>query len=175
MRKLSIPGLHSVYGCLALCFLSCAHPVSPSAVKPEEKPGTVSLSSPSCIVYRTRADYSANVPVMLSSDRSSIVSYPDVKDIYFNGKLSVPVRLADGFYLDNRGIGPGVAFLSYTYEEYSRLTATPPSEELMRRLLDKDPLREMYQCGQRSQYADAEQELNLLITSGKLGSCKRLK
>jgi hypothetical protein len=167
--------LHSVYGAIVLFLLSCTHHVSPSAVAPADKPGTVSISSPSCLVYRTRKDYSVNVPVLLSADRSSIVSYPDIKDIYFNGTLSVPVRLTDGYYLDNRGIGPGVAFLSYTYEEYSRLAATPSSEELMQRLLDRDPLLEMYQCGQRSQYADAEQELNLLITSGKLGSCKKLK
>ena len=115
------------------------------------------------------------VPVTLSADKSRIVSYPDSKDIYYNGKLSVPTLLAHGFLLDNRGIGAQVAFLDYTYEEYSKLSAAPHAADLMSLLKDKDPLLEMYQCGQRSQYSDIEKELNDLITSGKLGSCKKLR
>lgn len=111
----------------------------------------------------------------LSADKDKIVSYPDIRDIYYNGKLSEPTFLADSFLLDNRGIGPQVAFLSYTYEEYSKLQATPPATDLMKMLLNKDPLVEMYQCGLRSQYTDIEKELNTLITSGKLNTCKKLK
>jgi len=115
------------------------------------------------------------VPVTLSADKSKIESYPDIKDIYYNGKFSVPTLLANGFLLDNRGIGLRVAFLSFTYEEYSKLSATPSATDLMSLLKDKDPLVEMYSCGQRSQYNDIKQELNVLITSGKLNNCKKLK
>jgi hypothetical protein len=158
-----------------LLFLSCSHYAVPAGSAGESKSGTVGISSPPCIVYRTRSDYSANVPVILSDDRSMIVSFPDIKDIYFNGTLSRPTRLTDGYLLDNRGIGPMVAFLSYTYEDYSRLASTPSVEELMNHIIDKDPLAEMYQCGLRSSYSNAEQELNVIITSGKLQSFKKLK
>ena len=133
------------------------------------------ISSPPCIVYKTKADFFRNVPVILSSDKSRIMSYPDIKDIYYNGKLSYPTVLSNGYLLDNRGIGPEVAFLDYTYEDYSKLNATPPASELMKHLLDKDPLSEMYQCGLRSQYNDIEQDLNTIISSGKLKTFKKLK
>jgi hypothetical protein len=175
MRKKSILKSLSGYLLMGLLLISCSHHVSPSGFAAGSKKGTVSVSSPPCIIYRTRSDYSMYVPVTLSADKSKIVSYPDIKDIYFNGKLSVPSLLVDGFLLDNRGIGLQVAFLSYTYEEYSRLSSTPPATDLMNILLDKDPLVEMYQCGQRSQYTDIEQELNVLITSGELTTCKKLK
>jgi hypothetical protein len=83
--------------------------------------------------------------------------------------------LNDGFLLDNRGIGPNVAFLSITYEQYSKMVKTPSSEELFELIIDKDPLKEMYQCGNRSKYPDIENDLNTLISSGKLKSCKKLK
>lgn len=175
MRKKSILKLFSCYFLTGLLLISCSHHVSPSGPAGGSKKGTVGVSSPPCIIYRTRSDYSMYVPVTLSADKSKIVSYPDIKDIYFNGKLSVPSLLADGFLLDNRGIGLQVAFLSYTYEEYSRLSSTPPATDLINLLLDKNPLIEMYQCGQRGQYTDIEQELNVLLISGKLNTCKKLK
>jgi hypothetical protein len=175
MRKKSILKLLSGYFLTGLLFLSCSHHVSPSGSVAGSKKGTIFVTSPPTIIYRTHSDYSMYVPVILSEDKSRIVSYPDIKDIYYNGKLSFPTLLAGGFLLDNRGIGLQVAFLSYTYEEYSRLSSTPHATDLMNMLLDKDPLTEMYQCGQRSQYNDIEQDLNNLITSGKLNTCKKLK
>jgi hypothetical protein len=115
------------------------------------------------------------VPVMMSADKSKIESYPDIRDIYYEGKFALPTLLENGYLLDNRGIGPQVAFLWYTYEDYSKLSHTPTVEDLMTGLQDRDPLVEMYQCGQRSQYTNIEQELNDLIKSGKLSTCKKLK
>ena len=74
----------------------------------------------------------------------------------------------------------GLYFIScsradYSYTEYTRLASTPSATDLMKQIIAKDPLIEMYQCGQRSQYADIEKELNELITSGKLSGCKKLK
>jgi hypothetical protein len=175
MRKRSTLKLFPGYLLMGLIFISCSHHVSPSGSASVSEKGTVGVTSPPCVIYHTREDYSMYVPVILSADKSKIESYPDIKDIYFNGKLSVPSLLADGFLLDNRGIGLQVAFLSYTYEEYSRLSSTPPATDLMSLLLDKNPLDEMYQCGKRSQYNNIEQELNVLITSGKLNTCKKLK
>jgi len=175
MRKRSALKLLSFELLAGLLLMSCSQHTTPAGSVEGKKKGTVGVSSPSCIIYRTRKDYSMYVPVTLLPDKSKIESYPDIRDIYYNGKFSVPTLLADGFLLDNRGIGLQVAFLSYTYEEYSKLPSTPPATDMMSLLLDKDPLVDMYQCGKRNQYSDIKQELNVLIKSGKLGSCKKLK
>ncbi|MEI6764377.1 MAG: hypothetical protein WCM76_01975 [Bacteroidota bacterium] len=75
-----------------------------------------------------------------------IVSFPDVKDIYFRGKLAIPTQLPDGFLLDNRGIGSDIAFLSYTYAEYAALETTPTTEQLLNHIIDTNPLDIMYSC-----------------------------
>jgi len=129
---------------------------------------------PPCIIYKTKADYSKQVPVGMSEDKKSIVSYPDVKDVMINGSYPYPLPLEDGFLLDNKGIGPDVAFLDYTYEAYSRLPKTPDAAELMKHILVKNPLTAMYRCGSKSQYRNIEAELNVIIHSGLKG-CKRLK
>ncbi len=171
MRKNSIIKLLSA----CLLFASCSYHVSSTNISSVSIRKTAAVNSPPCIIYRTRSDYSIYIPVMLSSDKTKVESYPDIRDVYYQGKFSLPTLLAGDFLLDNRGIGPQVAFLSYTYEEYSKLSSTPPATDLMQMLLDKNPLIEMYQCGQRSQYTDIEHELNILITSGKLNTCMKSK
>ncbi len=158
---------------VALLFSGCARKSAP--VGAGEEKAQVAVPGPPCIVYRTRADFSRLVPVEMTADKSAISSFPGVTDIYRDGELSYPTALNDGYLLDNRGIGPNVAFLRITYEEYRALDGTPPVSELMANILEKDPLVEMYQCGNRSQYKDPVYELNQLIGSGKLSECKRLK
>ena len=153
---------------IGLCCASCAKQISPHNI-------SAAVPGPRCIVYKTKADYTHLVPVMLSADKSMVVSYPDVKDIYNNGQLAYPTQLIGGYLLDNRGIGTDVAFLKVTYEEYSRLTVTPHPGELLEMILDKDPLAEMYDCGSRSQYQDPIAAMLLLIRSGELIHQKRLK
>jgi len=136
--------------------------------------GTV-MATPPCIIYKTRSDYSHNVAVILSDDKSRITSYPDVSDIVKQGERVYPTALAGGFLLDNRGIGPQVAFLSITYEEFMHYPKTPFSDDLFRLLVDTDPLVEMYQCGTRYQYTDFVSELNQIITTGNFPACKKLK
>jgi hypothetical protein len=160
-----IPVLLILCGFLLACCTKHAAPV-----------GSVeSGSGPPCIVYKMKRDYSKHVPVMLNPGKSEITSFPGVRDIYFNGELAYPTRLDDGYFLDNRGIGPDVAFLSYTYEEYSKLTVTQNAGELMNLVLDKDPILEMYDCGNRNAYPDAEKAMNELIRAGTLPGKKKLK
>jgi hypothetical protein len=155
--------------------VSCSKKVAPQGSSSNPEPRQSVLPSAPCIIYKTKADYSKYVPVMLSADKKSIVSYPDIRDVYYKGKLAYPTLLTDGFLLDNRGIGPNAAFLSITYEAYSSLAKTPAVDELMKSILDPDPITEMYNCGNRSKYSDPEKELNELITSGKLNNFKKLK
>jgi hypothetical protein len=158
-----------------ILLIACTKKVTPQGSSGSAAPKQAALPSAPCIIYKTKADYSRYVPVMFSADKNKIISYPDKKDIYFKGNLAYPTPLTGGFLLDNRGIGPDVAFLNITYEAYRDLGKTPSMDELMQLILDKDPIAEMYQCGYRSHYADPEKELNELISSGNLKNCKKLK
>jgi hypothetical protein len=155
--------------------LACSRTVVSSGSVSTVKSGKSSVPSPPCLIYKTKSDYSKNIPVILSDDKTTIISYPDVKDVYYKGILAYPTVLNDGFLLDNRGIGPNVAFLTLSYEQYSKMNKTPSAIEFFQLILDRDPLLEMYQCGNRSKYSDIENELNELISSGKFKSCKKLK
>lgn len=129
---------------------------------------------PKALVYKTIKDYSRNVPVMMDKERTRIVSYPAPKDIYYRGKLAVPTLLNNGYLLDNRGIGASVAFLDYTYEAYSLLKEVPAMEELIKHIIDKHPLAELWDCGIRTQYSDEVKDLNSLIEIGFTG-CKKIE
>jgi hypothetical protein len=131
---------------------------------------------PPAIVYKMKKDYSLNVPVMLSDDKSAIVSYPAKEDISINGSFPLPTQLKGGYYLDNRGIGPNVAFTMYSYEEYAGLPATPTDNELFISIVNNNPLLEMYDCGNRLRFSNIESDLNSIIESGNLSKkCKKLK
>jgi hypothetical protein len=135
----------------------------------------VSLPGPKVIIYQTKKDYANYVPVTLSEDKKSIVSYPDIKDVYFNGSLAYPTQLHNGYLLDNRGINKDAAFLTVTYEEFSKLPKTPDSEQLLKMILDKDPIVKMYSCGVKSTYKDVEQELNAKIDADDFTAFTRIK
>ena len=120
-------------------------------------PGTV---SPTVYIYKTKKDYSKQVPVLMDESRSCIVSYPAPSDLLRNGKPTLPTPLEEGFWLDNRGIGPTVAFLSYTYEEYIALPKAPSYQDLINHIADKYPLTVIHACGQRADYNDIVAELN---------------
>lgn len=121
---------------------------------------------PQAIVYKTTADFSNLVPVIMNNERTKIISYPAPGDLYYNGKLSLPVALKNGYWLDNRGINENVVFLKYTYEEYKSLTIAPSIEEMMKNIAEKYPLTELYFCGPRNQLKNEITELNAMIDRG---------
>lgn len=138
--------------------------------KPEYYPG------PHAIVYKTKADYSNNVPVLLSDDKSGIVSYPHPMDIKSGNSYPLPTFLHDGYLLDNRGINKNVAFLKITYEQYAKLAHPLSLQEMTDLIIDKDPLIEMCDCGIRSIFIDLTGQLNQLIDTKKLRTtCKTIK
>lgn len=175
MKQSAIPVIAMII--TAITLFSCSSKSVPAGASTmnDKTSGSVAMPAPPCIVYKTKGDFDKNVPVILSADKSKVVSYPDVKDIYYKGEFSYPSKLNKGYLLDNRGIGPDVAFLKYTYEEYSKLEKTPTAAELYSNILNKDPLAEMYDCGTRAAFADPVKELNALIESGALEDSKRLK
>lgn len=138
--------------------------------KPEYIPG------PRALVYKTKANYNLLVPVMLSDDKTQVVSYPHPKDILSGSIFQTPIQLHKGYLLDKRGIGKNVAFLKLTYEEYSKLNNVPDTKELINLIIDKDPLTEMVDCGIITKMPDPEGQLNQLIDNGKLRTtCKVIK
>ncbi len=143
--------------------------------KSNKQQSTVLVPGPQAIIYITRADYSKLVPIILSPDRKSIQSYPDVKDVFLNGKLAYPISLHNGYMLDNRGISVNVAFIKLTYKEYAVLAKTPTAKELMNLIVDKKPLKVMYACGLRSKFVNINDELNAAIDAGNFSGFKRLK
>lgn len=169
--KLFLPVLLSP----SIIMVSCSQSVTHSTSGNDKKPAAKVTALAPCIFYKTKADYRMNVPVILSEDKTRIVSYPDVLDIRKQGELVYPVELVNGFLLDNRGIGPAVAFLSFTYDDYSKLKSTPSMVELMNHIIDKDPVTEMYRCGTRNNAVDKVSELNHALETGKMTGFIRIK
>lgn len=134
-------------------------------------------AGPPTLVYKTKKDYSDKVPVLLSEDKKKIVSYPDPRDISTsNGYRPGPALLAEGYLLDNRGIGLHVAYLDMDYATYSKLEKAPSMAEMMSMIIDTDPLTELCNCGNRLAFSDPEKQLTELIRTGKLRTaCKVIK
>jgi hypothetical protein len=163
---------------LSFIIISCSNSKVNKTVQKETKNNEVTIKAktgPKAIIYKTKADYYYNVPVTLTEDKSAITSYPGIKDIYYKGELAYPTKLNGGYLLDNRGIDENVAFMKYTYEQYSKLDKTPISVELFTNILDKDPLAEMYYCGSKFDFKDLINELNETIDNDNLSSFQKLK
>ena len=155
---------------IALNFTSCK-----TNKTMQNDPAKPYVTGPRVIIYKTTENYYMHVPVVLSEDKKSLVSYPAPGDVYFNGDLAYPVKLEDGFFLDRRGVTPQSGFLSWTYYEYSRFEKTPSPVELLNKMLNNDPFTEMYDCGTPTQYKDMVNELNQKIKAGKFSDFRRLK
>lgn len=148
------------------------------AVKSKESENHSVISNvtdgPQTIIYKTRGDYRKLVPVTLSDDKSKIISYPHPGDVYYKDQLATPVELKGGYLLDNMGINSNVAFLGISYDEYSKLQEAPAVDELLRMITDKEPLTEIYNCGNRYTFKNEVSDLNKLIESNGLKNCKYL-
>jgi hypothetical protein len=177
-RKMSVRNvmfLAVILTVICSCSSSRKSPATVSGREGQSAPVTPDFrAGPPATVYKTRNDYRTNVPVILSDDQSRIVSYPHPKDLYYKGELAYPTELAGGYLLDNRGINAHVAFLKMTYEEYSKLDTAPPLDSLYSMILDKDPLLELYNCGNRYAFKDEVSDLNQLIRNNELDKCKCL-
>jgi hypothetical protein len=154
-------------------FSTCSSKKNLPVPGPSHEEVSVFIPDAPLIIYKTKADYSANVPVIMDENRTRIIAYPAPSDLLVAGKLTLPVFLNQGFMLDNRGIGLNVVFLKYTYKEYSQLEATPTMAMLMNNILETYPLTAMYRCGLRNEYRNMIVEINVLIDRG-LTNCEKL-
>ena len=126
------------------------------------------------IIYKTKEDYSKNVAITLSNDKSKIISYPHPTDVFYKKKLAYPTKLVNGYLLDNLGININTAYLSLTLKEYSQYTEVPSLIELYKLIINKDPLREFYNCGNRQNLANEIVYINNVVKEN-LDECKCLK
>jgi len=110
---------------IAGCFLSnrCGKKSKPRDV---ENIAIQFTDGPAAMVYKTRSNYGNLVPVLLSEDKTEIVSYPHPSDIVIDGEYPLPTPLGGGYLLDNRGSSEHTAFLGLTYEAYAALDSVPP-------------------------------------------------
>lgn len=162
---------------ISVSIFSCAHKVNKESQKTTAKSemNNKTTAGPPVLIYKTSNDYYQNVPIVLNDEKTKVVSFPGVKDVVKNNTLTYPTRLENGFLMDNRGIGENAAFLSMTYEEYSKLEKTPSADELLKMVEDNDPFTELYNCGSRYNYENVVAELNELIIADKISTFEKLK
>lgn len=128
---------------------------------------------PPTMVYKTKGDYTQLVPVILSDDKSEIIAYPHPSDLKSEGGFLTPTALNEGYFLDNKGISSNVAFLKLTYAEYAALSEAPMLKDMYAMIVDKDPLTELCNCGNKKAFTNPQEQLNKMIDGKQLRSvCK---
>lgn len=164
--------------CMFCAFIGCKSSNTMTQTNNEETKTFVPqyTPGPQALIYKTKKDYSKLVPVLLSNDKNEIVSYPHPTDLKVGSEYLLPTLLNKGYLLDNRGVSKNVAFLKLTYQEYAELKEVPTLKELYSYIIDKDPLTELCDCGNKTVFTDIDKQLNEIIDSDKLRTtCKTIK
>ena len=84
---------------LSTTILSCSNSKVNQTKQSESMNETATIKTvagPKAIIYKTKNDYFTNVSVTLSDDKSKIISYPGIKDVYYKGELAFPTKLKNG-------------------------------------------------------------------------------
>lgn len=135
----------------------------------------VTYTGEQTIVYKTVNDYHEYVPVTMNTEKTEIVAYPSPKDVYRNGQLALPTTLANGYWLDNRGVNANTVFLNITYREYAQLTEAPSLQKMLDMIKDKNPFESIYNLGTRNRFKDEVSEINYIIKKNLLQQFKKVK
>lgn len=160
---------------LSIILVMCSRKSTKQQQSTPIDPHMTAVVGPPVIVYKTKADYSQHVPIILSADKKELISYPAPGDLYYKGELAIPYALGHGYLLDRRGINENAVFIALTYEAYSQLEQAPRVAELMDMIIDMDPFLEIYHCGMPHQYKELESELSVRAEAADWSNCKRLK
>ncbi len=141
----------------------------------KKAPGLLIEREPTTI-YKADESYYDKVSILLSDDKSRIVSYPHPTDVFYKGKLALPTKLKKGYYLDNRGVNGNTAFLNISFAKYAQLKSVPSLAKFNEMIIDKDPIIELYRCGDRTLLKNEVEELNHMIEKNLLeDQCQRIK
>ena len=130
-----------------------------------------SAAMPHTLVYKAKKRYRNLVPVQLSDDKKTVVSYPGPADVKTgSGGYLLPVLLHNGYLLDRFGVGLNTAFIKLTYKQYAKLKSVDVAT-LFQHVKAADPFLYFYTCGKRRSYKNLVSELNAKIKAGKLTTC----
>ena len=145
-------------------------PISaPATVTPTRGGGRPASMVAMTHIYKTNGDYADCVPVTLNASGTEVVSFPSPSDL----TDATPVKLADGYLLDRRGVGVNTAFTRYTYAEYSKLSQAPSPEELLKSVIPGAKVTEIVEMPFAAGAPDAASRCDALIRQG-LPGCKYL-
>lgn len=132
--------------------------------------GGTATALPKAIIYRTQHDYSNNVSVTMNTARTEIVSYPAPSDLRRGDGYATPLPLANGYWLDRRGVNANSVFLDYTFQEYASLEVTPTVAELKEHIIDRQPFTAMYALPLTASTAERDTaQCNNIILGGMKG------
>jgi uncharacterized lipoprotein YajG len=139
------------------------------------QPISINNSAP-LIIYKADKKFANYIPVLLNDEGTKIVSYPAPSDIFIDGKLAKPTALKNNYWIDNRGISAHSAFINYTYEEYSKLADAPTLEIMYSKIIAKNAITQVYNCGSKNRVINQQliDELNDEIKNNQLKKCKCL-
>lgn len=103
------------------------HPATGVKMPGTVRPGAIGGKGqyPMARIYQMNGDWSDLVPVGMRG--TELVSFPSPGDLTTSSR---PIRLADGYWLDSRGVGAATAFTRYTYAQYMTLPAPPDVKTL---------------------------------------------
>ncbi len=161
---------------ITIFIFSCSSKINKNTTKLNENSNVIFNDTQPLLVYKTKSNYNDLVPVLLSEDKKTIISYPHPKDIIIESGKPLPIILNDGYLIDNRGINKNVAFLNITYSEYEKLVNAPNINELYKMIIDKNPLLELCNCGTKANFKNVKEELNEIIKNKELHlKCKTIK
>jgi hypothetical protein len=107
--------------------------------------GEIGVVDRTIYVYRTKNDYSRNVCVELSADKSRVTGFSAPST-----RTKEPLKLANGYLLyGSCGVNSG--FVSLLMEDYTKPIG---ADSLYKLLIDKDPFIDFYECANNSLYTD---------------------
>lgn len=119
-------------------------------------------------IYKSKLSNNTWVPITLTDDKKSVMSYPHPKDVQRDGELLTPIRLKDGFLLDRQGINKNMVFIHISYADYAKRNGPLPIDSMLMMIVEPDPIIELYQIGYWGDFDDPVKELNRILRKGQL-------
>lgn len=159
---------------LASCRSQAPYVEANTAASKVELPviGSSVHAMPAAIVYQVSDDdYVNRVPITLSADGKSVLSFPAPSDLREGQK---PVSLGGGWWLDRRGLQPNSVFTTYTYEQYGAMDRPPSIAELMAHIDRSVRITRMVKLPVTAAEAAADPELARAYTENGFAGCIEL-
>lgn len=129
-----------------------------------DRPTGMHTYVPRAVVYKTNGDYNFNVPIQVTPDGTTVISFPAPSDLSTD---AMPLPLANGFLLDRRGVSSDTRFTSYTYSQYAAMQQPPTTDELLKAIIPNATITELVQLPMSASEAVADTtEVNKLIRTG---------